>query len=124
MKNKCIQDNKRNERKKKLVIWRVKRWEGYLPAVSVECVYGRPERFASRGTKWPIMEHKNLMLSQIFDIQHPVTLNTHNSPVFYPIRDLSIQTLVQLIREMRESIGLQSLFLFALPFVGGHNRYL
>lgn len=100
-----------------------KRWKGYLPAVSVECVYEQREKFASRGTKLPIMEHKNLMLSQIFDIQHLVTLNTHNSPVFYPIRDPSIQTLVQLIQEMKESIGLQSLFLFALPFVGGHNRY-
>lgn len=101
-----------------------KKIKSFLPAVSVECVCVRRERSASKGTKLPTMEHKSLMLSQIFDNRHLVTLNIHNSPVFYPNRDPSSQTSVQLIRETTESIGLQSLFLFALPSVDGHNRYL
>lgn len=95
----------------------------YLPVVSVESFSAPREIFSSRGTKLPAMEHKNSKLLQKFDSRYPAIPSTRNSLVLYAIRDLSIQTLAQRIREMRESTRSQSLFLFSWPFADGHNRY-
>lgn len=96
----------------------------FSPVVSCECVCVRRGKCASRGTKLPAMARRSSMPSRISDSRHLATLSTHNSLVFYPTRDPSSQTSVQLIRGTKESIGLQSLFLFVSPFVDGHNRYL